>query len=89
MEFNQTKNILKILHSIKKKKHFQNTRFSKDPALVKGVDEEDGRLRDGHEEVADCQVHDEKVGGRPQLLVTEIKLGEKEGDRRLNTDFTV
>lgn len=66
--------------SRKKEKKNQNTRFSEDPALVKGVDEEDGWLRDGHEEVADCQVHDEKVGGRPQLLVTEIKSGENEGD---------
>lgn len=50
-----------------------DTCFAKDPALVQGVDEEDGRLRDGHEEVADRQVHDEEVGRRPQLLVAETR----------------
>lgn len=49
----------------------EDTRFTKDPTLVQGVDEEDGRLRDGHEEVADRQVHDEKIGRSPQLLVAE------------------
>lgn len=50
-----------------------DTCLAKDPALVQGVDEEDGRLRDGHEEVADRQVHDEEVGRRPQLLVAETR----------------
>lgn len=54
----------------------EDTCFAKDPALVQGVDEEDGRLRDGHEEVADGQVHDEEVGRRAQLLVA--------GTRRYN-----
>lgn len=38
------------------------TRLSKRPLLVERVDEEDRRLRGRHEEVADCQVHDEVVG---------------------------
>lgn len=49
----------------------RRTCFTENPALVKGVDEEDGRLRNSHEEVADGQVHDEEVGRRLQLLVTE------------------
>lgn len=38
------------------------THLSKHPFLVETVDEEDWRLRGRHEEVADCQVHDEVVG---------------------------
>lgn len=49
----------------------EGTCFAENPALVKGVDEEDGRLCDSHEEVADGQVHDEEVGRSLQLLVTE------------------
>lgn len=49
------------------------TCFAENPALVKGVDEEDGRLCDRHEEVADGQVQDEEVGWSLQLLVTETR----------------
>lgn len=38
------------------------THLSKHPFLVETVDEEDWRLCGGHEEVTDCQVHDEVVG---------------------------
>lgn len=41
----------------------KNTCFTKNPAFVKRVNKEDGRLGDCHEEVTDGQVHDEKVGG--------------------------
>lgn len=41
------------------------TCFTKNPPFVKGIDKEDGWLCDCHEEVADGQVHDEIVWGRP------------------------
>lgn len=46
------------------------THFSKDPLLVQTVDEEDGRLCEGHEEVAHGQVHDEVVWKITKLFVT-------------------
>lgn len=52
--------------------NIQITCFTKNPAFVKRVDKEDGRLCDGHEEVTDGQVHDEVVWRRPQVLVTAI-----------------
>ena len=45
------------------------TRLSEHPLSVEAVDEEDGRLGEGHEEVADGQVHDEVVGEVTKLLV--------------------
>lgn len=41
------------------------THFTKHPFLVQAVDEEDGRLSDGHEEVTHGQIHDEVVRRRP------------------------
>lgn len=38
------------------------TLLSKDPPLVHAGDEEDGRLRDAHQQVGDGQVDDEDVG---------------------------
>lgn len=46
------------------------THFSEHPLLVETVDEEDGRLGEGHEEVTDGQVYDEVVWQAPQLLIT-------------------
>lgn len=46
------------------------TRFSEHPLLVETVDEEDGRLGEGHEEVAEGQIHDEIVWQALQLLIT-------------------
>lgn len=42
------------------------TFFSKDPPLVHAGGEENGRLRDAHQQVGDGQVDDEDVGGRAQ-----------------------
>lgn len=42
------------------------TLLSKDPSLVHAGGEEDGRLRDTHQQVGDGQVDDEHVGWRPQ-----------------------
>lgn len=42
------------------------TLLSKDPSLVHAGGEEDGRLRDAHQQVGDGQVDDEHVGRRPQ-----------------------
>lgn len=46
------------------------THFSEHPLLVQTVDEEDGRLGEGHEEVTEGQIDDEVVWEAPQLLVT-------------------
>lgn len=46
------------------------THFSKHPFLVETVDEEDGGLCEGHEEVTERQVHNEVIWQAPQLLVT-------------------
>lgn len=46
------------------------THFSKHPLLVETVDEEDGRLCEGHEEVTEGQIHYEVVWQAPQLLIT-------------------
>lgn len=48
------------------------THFSKHPFLVETVDEEDGGLCESHEEVTECQVHNEVVWQAPQLLVTVL-----------------
>lgn len=53
------------------------THFSKHPFLVETVDEEDGGLCEGHEEVTECQVHDEVVWQTPQLLVTVLTYTRK------------
>lgn len=46
------------------------TNLSKHPFLVEAVDEEDGGLCKGHEEVTHCQVHYEVVRQVAKLLVT-------------------
>lgn len=43
-----------------------STCLSKEPLLVDAADKEDGGLGEGHEEVADCEVDDEHVGGSPE-----------------------
>lgn len=49
----------------------QYTCFPKNPPLIEAVNKKDGRLCDGHHEVADGQVHDEEVGRCPEFLVAE------------------
>lgn len=58
------------------------THFSKHPFLVETVDEEDGGLCEGHEEVTESQVHNEVIWQVPQLLVTVLthtRMGWSEG----------
>lgn len=47
------------------------TRFPKHPLIVEGVDEEDGCLGEGHEEVTHGQIHYEVVRHTPQLLIAD------------------
>ena len=49
------------------------TGLAKNPLFEERVDEEDGWLRDGHQEVTNRQVHDEIVGRSAELLVTETQ----------------
>jgi hypothetical protein len=52
------------------------TELSEDPLPVETVDEEEGRLGEGHEEVAHRLVHDEVVGQITELLVAVMKIKE-------------
>lgn len=45
------------------------TCFSEHPLGVKRVDEDDGGLGEGHEEVTHGQIHNEVVRQTPQLLI--------------------
>lgn len=49
------------------------TFLPKDPVFVHAVDEEDGRLRETHEEVCDCQINNENVGWCPQASAPAYK----------------
>lgn len=55
------------------------THFSKHPFLVEAVDKEDGGLSESHEEVTDCQVHDEVVWQVAKLLVTKHTHRQRKG----------
>lgn len=56
----------------------QVTKFPKHPFLIQAVDEEHWRLCDGHEEIADRQVHYEIIWQVPQLFITAKKQTNKQ-----------
>lgn len=49
------------------------TFLPKDPVLVHAGNEEDGCLRETHEEVCDCQINNENVGWCPQASAPAYK----------------